>query len=61
MIPSPVHLFETQQVLYEKPKASTGLGSISLPTLWPVRMPEQETLAVDVDPPEPPTTALPAV
>ena len=65
MIPPPVHLLETQQVVYEKTKALTGVrtnqSSQTFPTLLPVRMPEQETLAIDMDPSEPPNTVFSAL
>ena len=35
MILSPVHLFETQQVVYKNTKALTGLGPISLYKSFP--------------------------
>lgn len=60
-----VHLFETQQVLCEKTMALTGSRidqSLQVfSPIWPVRMPEQGTQAMDMDPFEPPNTALSAV
>ena len=57
--------FETQQVPCEDimavtwPKTDQSLQAF--PSLWPVRVSEQETQAMDMNPSEPPNTALPAV